>query len=358
MKKIIILVAFASLTSCEKTGLKYETSLEDDPSRIVFVDPRIISSHKPPWMQPYRRVIERDTAPVNQPPSRGIFTNVVDKYEKKKNHEEADILWVIDNSCSMAEERDKVSQNLDAFMRDFKLSHVDFHMGVISTHTHDALFYGAPPVLLSNDPELERRFSERVRMPQVCGFSAALHAAHLALSEPRISGYNKDFLRSEAHLIIIIISDADEDYKMSSSEYLSFFQSLKASEPHKVVINSIVGDSPSGCSSAGGNAEPGLQYIELTQSTRGFFEIICSNNFKESMNNIGRNLDKYINSYPLTHIPSIRYPLVVTINGRVVERHPIHGWVYNAELNLILFEGDIKPIVGDKIEIAYLHEEN
>lgn len=320
-------------------------------------DPRPIDLPPPTVMLPWRR-IEETAKPVPNDPKRTILKSMEDRFKKEKEVEKADILWVIDNSCSMAEERDNVSKNLDAFISDFNVRGLDFQMAVISTHTNDSLFYGNPPILKHNDPLLKERFSERIRMEEVCTWNAAgLYSAYLALSEPRRSQRNKGFLRSDAFLIMIIISDADEDYEMTSVDYYTFFTSLKPGKPFKINISSIVGDKPSGCKSVNGNAEPGLQYIEMSEMTRGFFESICSENYSEVLARIGKNLDIYMNSYPLSSIPAQRYPIVVKVNGRVIEHHPLRGWSYNASLNVIQFTGEFKPQVGDTIEISYLSYE-
>ena len=46
---------------------------------------------------------------------------------------EVDILWVIDNSCSMIEEQTSLINNFDAFIRYFLDSKLDWHIGVTST---------------------------------------------------------------------------------------------------------------------------------------------------------------------------------------------------------------------------------
>ena len=51
----------------------------------------------------------------------------------QKSAAEVDILWVIDNSDSMAAEQDKVSNGFTGFFNQLVTSQVDYHIGVITT---------------------------------------------------------------------------------------------------------------------------------------------------------------------------------------------------------------------------------
>ena len=52
-------------------------------------------------------------------------------YQEPTN--EIDILWVVDDSQSMADEQTKIAQRFDAFLTGIDDAGVDWHMGVIST---------------------------------------------------------------------------------------------------------------------------------------------------------------------------------------------------------------------------------
>ena len=76
-----------------------------------------------------------------------------------------DILWVIDNSCSMTEEQQALSQNFASFVQYFVGSGLDYHIGVVSTDWdnlagdhHDAGRYEC----LARDPRLRVLREDRV----------------------------------------------------------------------------------------------------------------------------------------------------------------------------------------------------
>jgi hypothetical protein len=50
---------------------------------------------------------------------------------------QVDVLFAIDNSCSMLEEQANLTENFDKFMQFFLQSGLDYHVGVISTDMDD-----------------------------------------------------------------------------------------------------------------------------------------------------------------------------------------------------------------------------
>ena len=62
-----------------------------------------------------------------------------------------DVLLVVDNSCSMWEEQDKLATNFDAFIQFFQGVDVDYQIGVITTDTLDEKYQGR---LVGGDDEI------------------------------------------------------------------------------------------------------------------------------------------------------------------------------------------------------------
>ena len=77
------------------------------------------------------------------------------------------------------------------------------------------------------------------------GIEMGLEAAKLALSEPLLSGENSGFLRSEANLSLIFISDEDDFSPQSTASYQRFFTELKGEEAYRersrMRISAVVG---------------------------------------------------------------------------------------------------------------------
>ena len=77
------------------------------------------------------------------------------------------------------------------------------------------------------------------------GIEMGLEAARLALSEPLINTDNSGFLREEANLSLIFISDEDDYSPLSAPSYQRFFTEVKGEEAYRdrsrMRISAVVG---------------------------------------------------------------------------------------------------------------------
>ena len=129
------------------------------------------------------------------------------------------------------------------------------------------------------------------------GIEMGLEAARLALSQPLLSEENQGFLREEANLAFIFVSDEDDSSPYSADEYLKYFTNLKGEEAFRdhslMKVSAVVGskepdfaDQPS-CSSVHGDATFGHRYVHLTSKTEGQLESICDEDFSELAQELG-----------------------------------------------------------------------
>ena len=112
-------------------------------------------------------------------------------YQEPTN--EIDVLWVVDDSQSMANEQAKIADRFDAFLTGMDEAGVDWHIGVISTDLDNlqtaALLQGDPPVLSRDTPGFREKFKSRVRVGiEGSDMEKGIDAAFQALSEPLLSG--------------------------------------------------------------------------------------------------------------------------------------------------------------------------
>ncbi|MFT4623414.1 MAG: hypothetical protein ACI8PZ_002070, partial [Myxococcota bacterium] len=191
---------------------------------------------------------------------------------------EVDILWVIDNSCSMSEEQDELAANFPEFMAYFLDSSLDYHIGVVSTdmddRSHSGLLQSAGGGMRWIDTETDdavMRFSQMTRLGTDGSADEQGRAAAYTALELRAE--NDGFLRGEkAGLHVIVVSDEDDysrDSPISSEEFIEYMLNLKE-DPELVTFSSIVGP-PTGCGGGGplGDAEPGDNYFALTDAIGG-----------------------------------------------------------------------------------------
>ncbi len=202
-----------------------------------------------------------------------------------------DILWVVDNSGTMSDERAQLGEKFDQFMAKLLESGADYHIGIVSTDTddpaHSGRLQGDPKVITPATPDPKAAFAANVQLPETDSrVERGLDAMRLALGEDLLSGDNSGFLRANASLFVIVISD-ENDHSIGPVEYYSrWLEHLKgAGNENTVSMSAIVGQSPDGCA----GAEAGDRYLHVQVDTGGLFHSICSEDYGPIVEELGIN---------------------------------------------------------------------
>lgn len=152
--------------------------------------------------------------------------------------------------------------------------------------------------LTPDTEDIEVQFGEMVAVGvSGSGIEMGLEAAKLALSEPLLSGDNAGFLREDANLSIIFVSDEEDSSPDPAVDYLRFWSELKgeaAYRDHGIVnVSGVVGkDEPpyegmASCESDNGAATYGSRYVDLVVRTEGELESICDEDFSPIAADLG-----------------------------------------------------------------------
>ena len=136
----------------------------------------------------------------------------------------ADILFVIDNSCSMGDEQEALGENSDLFIRNLMDSDVDFQIAVITTDS-TALRGG---IMTKDTANLEDLLEASI----VAGtmgwpYEMGQEFAKLALEPGGPLDASSGFQRENSFLSIIIVSDEEDASPLDDVAYYDFFVSLK-----------------------------------------------------------------------------------------------------------------------------------
>lgn len=279
-----------------------------------------------------------------------------------------DVLFVVDNSGSMAQEQAKLTQNFQSFITHFTSLGLDFHIGVITTDIENpdesGKLQGSPAILTSSTPEIDSFFLQNASTgTDGSGAESGLEAIRLAFSEPNLSGTNAGFLRPNAILAVIVVSD-EEDWSdgdtnepaiadaPSISGYADLLLALKGGDASKVTMPVIVGDVPGGCTSPDAEAEAGVRYHELATALNGSKSSICSQDFATVLDTIGSDLAGLVTAFPLAYTPD---PITITVNvdGEPMVRSEVTGWYWDALVGGVAFAPTAVPAACSVIEISY-----
>jgi hypothetical protein len=265
-----------------------------------------------------------------------------------------DVLWVIDNSGSMAQEQARVAAAITSFFTWFTTLNLDYHMGIITTDVVNPIYsgrlVGAPAYIDGATANAEVELAEAIAVgTEDMGDESGLAAVELALSEPVMSLENAGFLRPGANLAIIFLSDEPEFSAPDSAHYIAFLQTLKP-DPTDILVSAIVGDLTTGCSNvcdeSPQDAQPGDKYLDVVTAFSGVFGSICTCDLAPTLDQIGMETTRYIRSFTLSDVPTDPLNIAVYVDGE-----PSTDWTWVAPTNEIVFT--TPPINGTEVIVRY-----
>ena len=174
------------------------------------------------------------------------------------------------------------------------------------------------------------------------------------MSRPRLieGGLNEGFLRDEAKLYIIAVSDEEDQSRGPVGLYEDVFRQIKGIGNRDLIsFSAITGlGRNQGC-----EAQRGSRYMELAANLGGVTQDICAGNWRASMRALGLDTFAYRTSFALSRRPRAE-TIQVRVGGRAIGRGQQggqDGWVYNRADNSVVFNPTAVPARGTQIEIEY-----
>ena len=176
--------------------------------------------------------------PAERPPEQMTHTDLITQVTTP----ESDILFVIDNSCSMDNNQAQLATNFPIFMEFFEGSGLDYHIAAVSTDVDlttqagilresDGIRFITPSV--QNAPAV---FDGMARLGATgSGREAGLEAAFTALELKADVPENVGFFREDAALHTVVLSDENDQSNLSSpevialQEFIRWYDGLKTS---------------------------------------------------------------------------------------------------------------------------------
>jgi hypothetical protein len=296
----------------------------------------------------------------------------IDTYWQEPTNE-VDILWVIDNSQSMADEQAKIAGRFNQFLTSVNDADIDWHIGVISTDLDTleqaALLRGEPAVLTVDTPQYRELFRSRVQMGiDGSDMEKGIDSAYQALTEPLISSANAGFRRDGAALMINYFSDENDcsdrgalwgssieepcyeqsDQLVPVIDLIRNYRNL-TQQGERLFVSAIVGPHISdGCE----GAKPGTRYKSMANAFGGLQADICDQDFGEIMEGLGLQIAGMATSFILENY-AVEDTIQVWVDDESVPKDEEDGWSYDTEYHIIHFHGDGVPPRGTKIRIEY-----
>jgi len=291
--------------------------------------------------------------------STGGTTGVV--YESKEEifHQAAsstkklDIVWIIDNSGSMSDEQQALGSNFSAFIDDFITKDVDFKMGITTTDTSSStkkgqMVSGSDTKLTSakakaNETQFKSDFMNLVKV----GTSGSGNEKGLEASEGFMQKYAASFIRPDAYLAVVVLSDEEDQSSKTVAQYTDYLKSFK-SEAGLVKVYSIVDVNKTNCCQSG-ISTGGDRYIAASNNTAGVYSDIRSD-FHSSLSAMGDQIINLLDSFALANDP-VAGSLKVYVNGSLS-----NDYTFDAVSRSIKFDSNHLPPVGAEVKVTYLKQ--
>ncbi len=279
-----------------------------------------------------------------------------------------DVLWVVDNSGSMANERSRLADSFEHFMSVLAGRRIDYHVGVVSTSLEGGQGGALRRVdgrafIDAQTPNPVATFARMVEFPAGRErLEQGLEAMRLALSEPLRSGNNADFARQDGALAVVVVSDEDDGSFGEPSHFLRFLQhSRQPGDEGLASFSAIVGLPPEGCTPEGeehifgADVAPAPRYIEVVAGSAGLQGSICDTDFDPLLEALGRRVSALTRIFPLSSLPQID-TLSVHVDGQRIPPSDEDGllWSYRPALRAIVFEERAIPSSGAELRVAYV----
>ena len=276
----------------------------------------------------------------------------------------ADMLFVIDNSGSMADNQTNLRRNFVQLADYLQHQTIDFQVGVVTTD--NGTLRGTPAVIYAGDDNPVAEFDLNANVgTSGSGSERGFQFAQTALSPPLSTGANMRFLRADSALELVFVSDEEDQSSGTVDSYLTFFRSLVGpGRASQVRVSAIVGDAPNGCETMSGSAEAGARYVQAVRATSGVFGSICSPSFANTLETIGRGIGPQ-RELRLTRPPDRMLPMEVRryagraaceadttfTMGTPVLQGGNDGYLYDASSNRITFLRE--PELGTCVKVRY-----
>lgn len=303
-----------------------------------------------------------------------------------------DILWVVDNSGSMATSQQQVATNVSSFITKFQQTNFDFRIAVTTTDAYlsnpeftgnasysrfrdgtPATGYSGVKIITRDTPNIESVFDRNIKQ----GTSGAADERSFQSMEAALLNVENraEFPRPGALLAVIFLTD-EEDFSWSGTQniqldsngvpnlitdprlypiqrYLDVLDTVTSSTATKknYIVNTIaIFDQTCLTQLQTGFAGRRIaeRHAQLTDATGGSKGSLCGD-FSNIMSNLSDTLLEFSSKFYLDGIPNVA-TIQVFVNNALV---PAEGWVYSAADNSITFKTGYIPAQGSKIAVKF-----
>ena len=269
---------------------------------------------------------------------------------------EVDVLFAIDNSCSMEDEQLALTDAFPYFMTFFLGSGLDYHVGVVSTDMDDPSQSGKLREAfgarwIDNETPSPVETFEAMAFMGISGSGEeqgreSVYTA-LALLDRQ---YNKGYIREGAGLHVVLISDEQDDSGndvIGKREFAEWLLDTQTNDDN-VTFSSIVVTDDLDLGGLVADEEVGADYLWITNKVGGIEWDIRSDRWDLVLEQLGVQASGLKREFFLSELP-VEDTIQVAVRERQVEYAFEEGtdWTYDANRNSVQFVEYIPPALSE-----------
>jgi len=264
---------------------------------------------------------------------------------------QADILFVVDNSGSMSPHQINLSANISQFITEFLRQPIlAYNIAVVSTDVDGfgqptrGAFAGTTKVVNKQTPNGARILAENLKLGiRGSGLEAPFDATHLALDPALLAAGNAGFLRKNAALVVIFITDAEDQSDIRPQALYEYLVNTKDGRKNKVFsFGAIIPTAETRC--ARDAFEPPRlieEFLGIVQNSGNNVMNLCASDFGQKLAEAASQIvDQVGNKIYLSRAPEIS-TLKVTYGSVELQPDARTGWTFDPLENAVVLGKEI-----------------
>lgn len=302
---------------------------------------------------------------------------VTDADETVSFNPRVDILFVVDDSSSMTSHQSNLSRNIKLFTAEIqKTTFLDYHIGVVTTsmdHVDPSSPWGADcdnagsydaracgdgrlvryktqiPYIDNNTPNGLNVLEQNLLVgTNGSGEEHIFDPIVAALTPPLENTVNQGFLRADATLAIIVVTDAEDQSTTTTTgkQLEDFLVNLKGGRHDKVLAYGALIPSNlanPACPRDDGSQTP-LRIEDFLKLAGGLEYNICDTDYGTKLAHIASDVVQKVGRVMYLSRPPVVSTIQVTYGSQTIPNDPDNGWTYDPVRNALIF--------GDKIVLT------
>lgn len=256
----------------------------------------------------------------------------IDSFLQPNSVSGVDIVWVVDRSGSMSNNQAKLELGFQTMLSELNNSwNAMWRIAIISADSNNASNQQQFPLLYGDDEFDAMNMHQQTGGTREEGFKA-FHSYY-------VGNYANSWMRPDASLLVIFVSDEDDQSQslfQQPSDFVQWYVGLRDTVSLASIVVSTTDCEP----------DIGDRYIEATNQLNGTVVDICSDDWTPSVQAALQQIQPF-SEWKLSHTPTYgEQGIFVFVNEQLY-----FDWHYDEPNNAVVF--DVLPDGGALVEIAY-----